>query len=126
MICFHDLNVCLGILFEKCIMYNVRLDISTTHGEKHFQNLSSVFIADKHLSKVPRRKGFEYKRDREQSIEKTSFLWHAKFRENISKECTNMINCKQKLIIHYLQNIAHVPSFMKRATNNYFLLCVFE
>lgn len=44
MICFHDLDVCLGILFEKCIMYNVRLDISTTHGEKHFQNLSSVFI----------------------------------------------------------------------------------
>lgn len=36
MICFYDLDVCLGILFEKCIMYNVRFDIFIMYGEKYF------------------------------------------------------------------------------------------
>lgn len=58
MICLHDLDVCLGIVFEKYIIYNVRRDISTSHGNKQLLNLSSVFIilstcsleADKHFS----------------------------------------------------------------------------
>lgn len=133
MICFHDLDVCLGILLEKCIMYNVRLDISTTHGEKHFQNLSSVFIIlscslQKLINifqKFHVERGLNI-REIESKVLKKPHFCGMQNSVKIFLKSVLMINCKQKLIIHYLQNIAHVPSFMKRATDNYFLLCVFE